>query len=67
MPKAGAVGWMSVAEVERALARSRDFLVMSGLDRRVDETGTAVDPYDRSAPIGRGESAGDECGTATRS
>ncbi len=35
VPKAGAVGWMSAAEVERALARSRDFLVASGLDRRV--------------------------------
>lgn len=35
MPKAGAVGWMSAAEVERALARSRDFLVASGLDRGV--------------------------------
>ncbi|MGW1714815.1 hypothetical protein [Streptomyces sp. NPDC002156] len=35
VPKAGAVGWMSAAEVERALARSRDFLVASGLDRAV--------------------------------
>ncbi|MER8002536.1 hypothetical protein [Streptomyces sp. NPDC095613] len=35
VPKAGAVGWMSAAEVERALARSRDFLVESGLDRGV--------------------------------
>ncbi|MEU1815904.1 hypothetical protein ABZ543_11995 [Streptomyces roseifaciens] len=35
MPKAGAVGWMSAAEVERALASSRDFLVASGLDRGV--------------------------------
>ncbi|MFI2415419.1 hypothetical protein [Streptomyces sp. NPDC018947] len=35
VPKAGAVGWMSEAEVERALARSRDFLVASGLDRGV--------------------------------
>ncbi|MFJ6465738.1 hypothetical protein ACIQM0_32720 [Streptomyces sp. NPDC091387] len=35
VPKAGAVGWMSTAEVERALARSRDFLVASGLDREV--------------------------------
>lgn len=33
MPKeARAVGWMSAAEVERALARSRDFLVASSLD-----------------------------------
>ncbi|MFE5893982.1 hypothetical protein ACFQ6E_34240 [Streptomyces sp. NPDC056462] len=32
VPKAGAVGWMSAAEVERALDRSRDFLVASGLD-----------------------------------
>lgn len=38
-----------------------------GTDRQVEETGTAVDPYDRSAPIRRSESAGDECGTATRS
>ncbi|MEU6764968.1 hypothetical protein ABZ916_20850 [Streptomyces sp. NPDC046853] len=35
VPKAKAVGWMSEAEVERALARSRDFLVASGLDRGV--------------------------------
>jgi hypothetical protein len=35
VPKAGAVGWMSAAEVERALTRSRDFLVASGLDRGV--------------------------------
>ncbi|MFE0192960.1 hypothetical protein [Streptomyces sp. NPDC058989] len=35
VPKAGAVGWMSAAEVERALARTRDFLVASGLDRAV--------------------------------
>ncbi|MEW2315314.1 hypothetical protein [Streptomyces bauhiniae] len=37
MPKeaARAVGWMSAAEVERALARSRDFLVASSLDRGV--------------------------------
>lgn len=35
VPKAGAVGWMSAAEVKRALARSRDFLVASGLDRGV--------------------------------
>lgn len=32
MPKADAVGWMSAAEVERALDRTRDFLVASGLD-----------------------------------
>ncbi|MFH8573256.1 hypothetical protein [Streptomyces sp. NPDC017993] len=32
--KAGAVGWMSAAEDKRALARSRDFLVASGLDPR---------------------------------
>lgn len=38
-----------------------------GTDRRADETGTEVDPYDRSVPVGRGESAGDECGRATRS
>ncbi|MCC3767892.1 hypothetical protein [Streptomyces sp. UNOC14_S4] len=35
VPQAEAVGWMSAAEVERALARSRDFLVASGLDRGV--------------------------------
>ncbi|MGW7080409.1 hypothetical protein [Streptomyces sp. NPDC054866] len=35
VPKARAVGWMSEAEVERALARSQDFLVASGLDRGV--------------------------------
>ncbi|MFE4052882.1 hypothetical protein [Streptomyces sp. YIM B13518] len=35
VPEADAVGWMSAAEVERALARSRDFLVMSNLDRGV--------------------------------
>ncbi|MFE2293997.1 hypothetical protein [Streptomyces sp. NPDC059452] len=35
VPEAGAVGWMSAAEVGRALARSRDFLVASGLDREV--------------------------------
>ncbi|MFF1381612.1 hypothetical protein [Streptomyces sp. NPDC058308] len=35
VPKARAVGWMSAAEVERALTRSRDFLVDAGLDRGV--------------------------------
>jgi hypothetical protein len=35
VPKAKAVGWMSSAEVERTLARSRDFLIASGLDRGV--------------------------------
>ncbi|GAA2721491.1 hypothetical protein GCM10010315_44440 [Streptomyces luteosporeus] len=35
MPTARAVGWMSAAEVERALARSRDFLVAASLDRGV--------------------------------
>ncbi|MFJ9417313.1 hypothetical protein ACIRPT_24450 [Streptomyces sp. NPDC101227] len=35
VPTAGSVGWMSAAEVEQALARSRDFLVTSGLDRGV--------------------------------
>ncbi|MFH8224402.1 hypothetical protein ACH4C2_35055 [Streptomyces sp. NPDC018057] len=35
VPRARAVGWMSAAEVERALTRSRDFLVASGLDGRV--------------------------------
>ncbi|MEU8825786.1 hypothetical protein [Streptomyces sp. NPDC048636] len=38
-----------------------------GTDRRADDTGPEVDPYDRSAPIGRGGSAGDECRRATRS
>ncbi|MGV9788720.1 hypothetical protein [Streptomyces sp. NPDC003435] len=36
MPKeAKAVGWMSAAEVQRALTRSKDFLVASSLDRGV--------------------------------
>lgn len=35
LPDAAAVGWMSAAEVERALVLSRDFLVASGLDRGV--------------------------------
>ncbi|WP_432011161.1 hypothetical protein [Streptomyces cucumeris] len=38
-----------------------------GTDRHADETGTEVDPYDRSAPITRGGSSGDECRRATRS
>ncbi|GGR15215.1 hypothetical protein [Streptomyces netropsis] len=38
-----------------------------GTDRRADEAGAEVDPYDRSAPVGRGESSGDECRRATRS
>ncbi|MEW2580892.1 hypothetical protein [Streptomyces syringium] len=38
-----------------------------GTDRRADEAGTEVDPYDRSAPVGRGESFGEECRRATRS
>lgn len=38
-----------------------------GTDRRADKAGTEVDPYDRSAPVGRTESAEDECGRATRS
>ncbi|MFF2847689.1 hypothetical protein ACFVT5_15420 [Streptomyces sp. NPDC058001] len=38
-----------------------------GTDRRADEAGTEVDPYDRSVPVGRGEFSGDECGKATRS
>ncbi|MFJ5292829.1 hypothetical protein [Streptomyces sp. NPDC088348] len=38
-----------------------------GPDRRADEAGTEVDPYDRSAPVGQGEPVGDECGRATRS
>ncbi|MFF7439536.1 hypothetical protein [Streptomyces sp. NPDC008122] len=35
MPAAGATGWMTKAEVERALARTRDFLAASGLDPAV--------------------------------
>ncbi|MFM9589369.1 hypothetical protein ACKI1J_11360 [Streptomyces scabiei] len=35
LPEAEAAGWMSATEVERALARSRDFLVESSLDRGV--------------------------------
>jgi hypothetical protein len=35
VPKAKAVGWMTAADVERALARSRDFLVASNVDRGV--------------------------------
>ncbi|MES4908593.1 MULTISPECIES: hypothetical protein [unclassified Streptomyces] len=38
-----------------------------GTDRQADETGTEVDPYDRSVPVGRAESSGDECARATRS
>ncbi|MFF7652314.1 hypothetical protein ACFZCY_21225 [Streptomyces sp. NPDC007983] len=43
------------------------FVPPFGTDRRADEAGAEVDPYDRSTPVGRGESAGDECGRATRS
>ncbi|ARZ70187.1 membrane protein [Streptomyces albireticuli] len=38
-----------------------------GTDRRADEAGTEVDPYDRGTPVGRGESSGDGCARATRS
>ncbi|MGC0421189.1 hypothetical protein [Embleya sp. AB8] len=38
-----------------------------GTDRRVDQAGTEVDPYDRNTPIGRGEPSGDGCARATRS
>lgn len=38
-----------------------------GAERQADEGGTEIDPYDRSTPVGQGESAADECGTATRS
>lgn len=38
-----------------------------GADRQADEGGTEIDPYDRSAPVGRGDSSGDGCGRATRS
>ncbi|MGV9316178.1 hypothetical protein ACWDR0_28935 [Streptomyces sp. NPDC003691] len=53
VPKAGAVGWMNAAEVERALARSRDFLVASGLDRRVlrgerpEQAIALINPYQK--------------------
>ncbi|MGW2261369.1 hypothetical protein ACWCXE_26735 [Streptomyces sp. NPDC001780] len=43
------------------------FVPPFGTDRRATEAGTEVDPYDRSVPVGRGESSGDECGKATRS
>lgn len=35
VPPAEATGWMDTAQVERALRRSRDFLVAAGLDPRV--------------------------------
>ncbi|MCT2543440.1 hypothetical protein [Streptomyces atratus] len=35
VPPAEATGWMDTAQVERALRRSRDFLVAAGLDSRV--------------------------------
>ncbi|MCL3993801.1 hypothetical protein [Streptomyces lavenduligriseus] len=38
-----------------------------GADRRADEAGGEIDPYDRSGPVGRGGPAGDECARATRS
>lgn len=38
-----------------------------GTDRPAGETGPEVDPYDRSIPVGRGASSGDECARATRS
>ncbi|MFE5869967.1 hypothetical protein ACFQ6V_15135 [Streptomyces roseifaciens] len=38
-----------------------------GTDRRADGAGTEIDPYDRTTPVGRSESSGDECGKATRS
>ncbi|MFE7764694.1 hypothetical protein [Streptomyces sp. NPDC057438] len=38
-----------------------------GADRRTDESGAAIDPYDRSAPVGQGGTSGDECRAATRS
>ncbi|BDM74967.1 hypothetical protein HEK616_84540 (plasmid) [Streptomyces nigrescens] len=53
VPKAGAVGWMSAAEVGRALVRSRDFLVASGLDRgvlrgeRPEKTMALINPHQR--------------------
>ncbi|WP_055557848.1 hypothetical protein [Streptomyces sp. NBRC 110028] len=53
VPEAGAVGWMSAAGVERALARSRDFLVASGLDRgvlrgeRPDKAVALINPHQK--------------------
>ncbi|MFM9368461.1 hypothetical protein [Streptomyces sp. Da 82-17] len=38
-----------------------------GTDRRADEPGPEIDPYDRSTPVAEGEPAGDECRRATRS
>ncbi|GHE43417.1 hypothetical protein GCM10018785_11190 [Streptomyces longispororuber] len=35
VPKAKATGWMDAAQVERALRRSKQFMVASGLDTRV--------------------------------
>ncbi|MFF0716685.1 hypothetical protein [Streptomyces bauhiniae] len=43
------------------------FVPPFGPDRRSDESGKEVDPYDRDSPFGRDESAKDECGRATRS
>ncbi|MFI8349575.1 hypothetical protein [Streptomyces sp. NPDC085596] len=43
------------------------FVPPFGPDRRAEETGREVDPYDRRTPFGRGGSSGDECGRATRS
>lgn len=53
VPKARAVGWMTAAEVERALARSRDFLVASSLDRgvlrgeRPEKAITLINPHQK--------------------
>ncbi|MFB7633392.1 hypothetical protein ACFC0M_20975 [Streptomyces sp. NPDC056149] len=43
------------------------FVPPFGTDRRADEAGTEVDPYDRSAPVGRGEPSEHDCARATRS
>ncbi|MFG3102882.1 hypothetical protein ACGFZL_20520 [Streptomyces sp. NPDC048182] len=51
--KAEAVGWMNAAEVERALARTRDFLVASSLDpavlrgERPEKAIALISPYQK--------------------
>ncbi|AXG80447.1 hypothetical protein [Streptomyces paludis] len=53
VPKAGRTGWMSAAEVGRALTRSRDFLVASALDRgvlrgeRPEKAIALINPYQK--------------------
>ncbi|MFF8596700.1 hypothetical protein ACF061_35840 [Streptomyces sp. NPDC015220] len=48
-------------------ARTGYFTPPFGTDRPADETGKEIDPYDRSTPVGRGESSGEQCWRATRS